>query len=79
MKHSKSGSLTEYEAKMILAFANHDMRPAVTSRFLYMSRGNLEYHFLKIMGKTGKNPRNFYDLCHLVPKAKEILSNEQEV
>ena len=68
--------LKENEAKIILAMAECNLNMAQTARKLYMCRNTIAYDIQSIKGKTGKDPRKFYDMCELLPMAKAVLECE---
>ena len=63
--------MTKHQAKIILAFAENDMKIKPTSEKLYMCEANVHYHLTKIQRQMGWNPRKFYDLCFLVGVAAQ--------
>ena len=67
--------LSEFECKLILAIADHNMSVSGAAKYLG-HRGDSEsiYNRIeKIKKRTGLNPRNFYDLHKLVESAKHQL------
>ena len=58
--------LTAREKEFLLMFASCDMSPVKTSKALFFSYNAVYYFCRVIFRKTGKNPRNFYDLVYLV-------------
>lgn len=66
-----SEKLTEREAEIVFALADNDINVSRASRSSFMHRNTIQYYIDKIYFKTGLNPKNFYDLCKLVQKARE--------
>ena len=64
--------MSEFEARLILAYANHNMNMTQASKSVCYSRFALVYHFDKVQDKTGLDPRNFYDLVKLVKIAEKM-------
>ena len=58
--------MTRQQARIILAFAENDMKIKATAEHLYLDQGNVSYHLKRIREQMGWNPRKFYDLCLLV-------------
>ena len=69
--------MTYRHAKMILAFAEKDMKVKATADKIYSSEGCLAYQFDKIHKETGLNPRKFFDLVTLVEMAKRRIYGNQ--
>ena len=68
--------MTYKQAKIILTFAENNMRVRDTAWQLYRSEGSVSYQFKKIHEKTGLNPRKFFDLVSLVEMARRIYGNQ---
>ena len=68
--------MNKEQAKIILAFAENDMKISATAKQLYRSGDNVGYHLDKIREQMGWNPRKFYDLCYLVGVAAQRLGGE---
>lgn len=66
--------MTREQAKIILAFAENDMKIRATGEQLYMHHANVIYHLKKIQKEMGWNPRKFYDLCYLVGIAAQRMN-----
>ena len=73
-----AGHLTETQARMVLGLADNEMKVYKTSIALHYSRSTVDYHLRQIRKLTGLDPRNFYDLYHLVQIAKAVLREETE-
>lgn len=58
--------------RIIIALAKYDMNAQAAADAIYVHRNTIRYHAIKIHQNTGLNPLNFYDLCKLLPVAKEI-------
>lgn len=59
--------------RIIIALAQYDMNAQAAADAIYVHRNTIHYHVRKMRDATGLDPRNFYDLCKLLPIAKEIL------
>lgn len=64
--------MTKEQAKIILAFANNGMRVRHAARQVFMDDGTVQYHLRKVKAATGRDPKNFYDLCYLVGIAAQM-------
>ena len=71
--------MTKEQAKIILAFAENDMKIKPTAEQLYRSGENVGYHLDKIREQIGWNPRKFYDLCYLVGIASQRMGGNTVV
>lgn len=76
MSRKKSPTVTEVEARTIIALANNGMIPARAARAIGFSNAAVHYHLVCVQEKTGKNPRDFWDLNDLVQMARSILNDE---
>ena len=70
------GALTRAQAQIVLGFADSSMSMVDAAKPLYLSAAAVKYNINRIYEKTGKDPRNFYDLCDLVQIAREVLKDE---
>lgn len=66
--------MTPFQAKLILAYAENDMKVGATGKQLYMHYATVIYHLGKIQKQMGWNPRKFYDLCYLVGIAVQRMN-----
>ena len=64
--------MTKKQAKIILTFADNDMKIKPTAEQLYLNQRSITYHLDKIQKQMGWNPRKFYDLCYLVGVAMRM-------
>lgn len=62
------------DAEIIVKLAENGLDIAPTARAMYLHANTLKYHIRKIQKETGKNPRDFYDMCYLLPRAKQLLT-----
>lgn len=65
--------MTQLQAEIIVKLAENGLDITPTSRAIYLHPNTIKYHLRKIQKKTGKNPKDFYDMCELLPLAREIL------
>ena len=70
--------MTPTQAKIILAFAENDMKIKATGAQLYMHHTNVIYQLKKIQKQMGWNPRKFYDLCYLVGIAAQRVNGSKK-
>lgn len=68
--------MNKQQAKIILAFAENDMKISPTAKQLYMSDATVIYNLNKIRRQMKWNPRKFYDLCYLVGVAAQRLGGK---
>lgn len=54
------------DVRVILSYANNDMRLSGAARDTFYARNTYEYALDRIYRKTKLNPRSFYDLVKLV-------------
>lgn len=69
--------MTPLQARLIVAMAEHDLRVSEAARSLFYHRNTAVYHLDKIQEETGKDPRKFYDLSELLPRAIAILAKNE--
>lgn len=70
--------MTPEEAKLILTFADEDMKIKFTAEKLGVMAETVANRINRVHGKTGLNPRVFHDLCKLLPKARKVLGIKDE-
>lgn len=71
---SKFDPITVQNAKILLAFADNNMRVQSTARAVHYCPTNVEYHLVKIKRVTGLNPHKFHDLVKLVNIMQKIVT-----
>ena len=69
--------MTKQQAKIILAFAENDMKIKPTGKQLFLCEASVTYHLNKIQRQMGWNPRKFFDLCYLVGVAAQRMGGEK--
>lgn len=74
---TKQTELSRTNALIIRAMAENRLRAHTAARALHYSRTNVDYHLQRIRKLTGKDPRDFFDMCELLPVAREILAKEE--
>lgn len=62
--------MSELQKRVVIAFAENDMRIDRTAAAMMYSRGTIQYYLDKIRRDTGLNPRCFFDLIKLYKIAK---------
>ena len=65
--------MTKLQAEIIIALADNQINVTKTANKLFMHRTSVAYHIRQIRKNTGKNPMDFYDMCELLPIAREKL------
>ena len=70
--------MTKFQAEIIMAYAESNMKPKAAGKKLYMSGEAVCYHLAKIQKQMGFNPRKFFDLCYLVGIAAQRLGGNHE-
>ena len=65
--------MTQIRAEVILRLAENGLDITPTGKAMFLHPNTVKYHIHKIQKETGKNPRDFYDMCYLLPLAREIL------
>lgn len=68
--------LTQLDAEIIVAMADSGLNASHVAKRVYVCRNSVHYRIGLIKERTGKDPRNFYDLCELLPMAKAVLEGE---
>lgn len=67
------------EAKMIIAYAQSNMKTADAALKVYYSWNTVDRCFKRIKEKTGLDPRNFFDLIELYSIARNVLGDDFEL
>lgn len=65
--------MTKQQAEIIVALADNRLNISRAARVLFMHRTTVCYHIQRICDATGKNPVDFYDMCELLPVARQTL------
>lgn len=63
--------LTPTDKKIVLAYAQANMRCTIASKITRYSLTNIDYHLLKVKSLTGLDPKRFDDLAMLVNAINE--------
>ena len=63
-------ALSAHQCNIILAIAEASMNITKACEIYYLAQPSMYYQIRRIKELTGKDPRNFYDLCDLVQYAK---------
>ena len=64
-------ALDELDAEIIIALADYNLNATEVAKRLYMHRNTVRYHIKRVHRLTGKDALNFYDLCELLPIARQ--------
>lgn len=59
-------NLTKVDWEVIHGMADCNLNLSETARKMFRSRTGVEYHVMRIIEKTGLDPRKFYDLMKLI-------------
>lgn len=70
--------MTTTQAKVIVAFAKNNMNVMATTRDMFVHSNSVYYYIYKTIEETGLDPRNFYNLCELLPMANAVLEEEHD-
>lgn len=65
--------MTKEQAEVIMTYARNGMDARATSKAMYVSDGTVHYYMRRILEATGKDPKDFFDLCFLVGMAQQVL------
>lgn len=65
--------MTKIEAEVIVGLAESNLNAAQTAKKMNCHKNTIRYHINRIKKETGSNPRNFSEMCKLLPMAEEIL------
>lgn len=68
--------MTIMEAQVIRGMAKYDLNASAASRGLYLAQSTVWYYIYRIIEETGLDPRKFYDLCELLPRAEAVLEGD---
>lgn len=68
--------MTATQAEVIIKLAKNDMNITATAKDIVMHRNTVYYHIMMAHRSTGLNPMKFYDLCKLLPIAREVLNRD---
>lgn len=64
-------NLTESDLLVLRGYANNNMNALQTAHNIFFSKRVVYYHLNAIKHKTGKDPRNFWELLELLEMYKE--------
>ena len=64
--------MTEKQAEIVMAFAKSSMNMREAGRSLFLHPTSVLYNLNRVYEQTGKNPREFFDLCYLVGIAAQM-------
>lgn len=70
--------MTKEQAEVIMTYARNGMDARATSKAMYVTDGSVHYHIRKIREVTGRDPKDFFDLCFLVGMAQQILGGSSD-
>lgn len=68
--------MTKTEAEVIVNLAENNLNTAKTAKKMQCHKNTVLYYINKIKQETGTNPKNFCELCRLIPMAEEILHSD---
>ena len=70
--------LDRFDAEIIVAMADCNLNMTEAAAKIYSQRNTIWFHANFIKKQTGKDPRNFYDMCELLPMARAVLEGKHE-
>lgn len=73
---SFANNLSNHQCNIILAIAEASMNITKACEIYPLAQPSMYYQIKRIKELTGKDPRNFYDLCDLVRYAKREREEE---
>ena len=72
-EEERSFTLTEAQAKTIIAWASHGMRKKSAAGELGITSSSMSGRLETIREKTGRDPEDFFQLCELLAAARDVL------
>lgn len=69
--------MTRTHAEIIIGLAENGLNMNATGRILYLHRNTVHYHVRQIYKQTGLDPRDYYDMGKLLPRARAVLAAER--
>ena len=74
---TKQRGISVTAAHVIRGMAQNRLRVRDTARAMHYSDQTISYHVKHIRELTGKDPRDFFDMCELLKMADEVLKKEE--
>jgi hypothetical protein len=71
--------MERFDAKIIIAYAQSNMKKNIAASKVYCSPGSITNHFRIIRKETGLDPENFFDLGELYTIARGKLGDDFEL
>jgi len=68
--------MTTMQAEVIRGMAKYNLNISALSRETFIGYSTVYYYVYKTIDETGLDPRKFYDLCELLPRANAVLEEE---
>lgn len=68
--------MTVRQAEVIVSLAENSLNARAVARAMFIHYQTVYYNIHMIRKNTGLNPMNYYDLCILLPQAREVLERE---
>lgn len=65
--------MTKREAEVIVSLAETNLNISKAAEKMLSHRNSLQLTVCRIKSETGADPRNFFDLCRLLPAAEMVL------
>ena len=69
--------MTPLQAEIIVRLAENGLNLSATGKQIFLSRNTVAYHVKQIRKQTELDPRDFYDMCKLLPRANAVLAAER--
>ena len=70
--------MTEKQAEIVVAMAENDLNMTRAAEAVFHHYRNVVYHVSEITRRTGLDPRKFYDMMQLLPKAEAVLERRNQ-
>lgn len=65
--------MTETQAKVVKAMAENQLNMTRAAKVLHYHKTNIYKHVIRVLGETGKDMRDFYDMTQLLREAEAVL------
>lgn len=64
--------LTSTDKECVVAYARSNMSVRKAGEFVHLNTNTVDYHLVKVLNKTGKNPKKFFELIELLEQFGEL-------
>lgn len=69
--------MTPLHAEILVCLAENGLNMNAVGRVLFLHRNTIHYHVQQIYKQTGLDPRDYYDMGKLLPRANAVLAAER--